>query len=44
MLTRFTWISAVHQMSCDAAALADVRGALIWVSPGTHDLDNVRAE
>ncbi|SBT52970.1 cellulase family glycosylhydrolase [Micromonospora auratinigra] len=37
-------VDLLNQMSCDAAALADVRGVLIWVSPGTHDLDNLRAE
>ncbi|MEV4494033.1 cellulase family glycosylhydrolase [Micromonospora coxensis] len=37
-------VDLLDEMSCDAAALADVRGVLIWVSPGTHDLDNLRAE
>jgi mannan endo-1,4-beta-mannosidase len=34
----------LSEMSCDAAALADVRGILIWVSPGDFDLDHLRAE
>ncbi|MEU1837268.1 cellulase family glycosylhydrolase [Micromonospora chersina] len=37
-------VDLLDQMSCDASALADVRGVLIWVSPGTHALDNLRAE
>ncbi|NES14082.1 MULTISPECIES: cellulase family glycosylhydrolase [Micromonospora] len=37
-------VDLLNQMSCDTSALADVRGVLIWVSPGTHDLDNLRAE
>ncbi|MFY1668984.1 Ig-like domain-containing protein [Plantactinospora sp. WMMB334] len=37
-------IDLLTEMSCDTAALADVRGILIWVSPGTHDLDHLRAE
>ncbi|MFF5214661.1 cellulase family glycosylhydrolase [Micromonospora sp. NPDC000442] len=37
-------IDLLTQMSCDASALADVRGILIWVSPGVHDLDHLRAE
>ncbi|MEV1144200.1 cellulase family glycosylhydrolase [Micromonospora sp. NPDC049799] len=37
-------VDLLDEMSCDAAALADVRGVLIWVSPGTHALDNLRAE
>ncbi|MEV2239913.1 cellulase family glycosylhydrolase [Micromonospora sp. NPDC049891] len=37
-------IDLLTQMSCDTSALADVRGILIWVSPGVHDLDHLRAE
>ncbi|MGX7670530.1 cellulase family glycosylhydrolase [Plantactinospora sp. DSM 117369] len=37
-------VDLLTEMSCDTAALADVRGILIWVSPGTHDLDHLRAE
>lgn len=32
------------QMSCDAAALADVREIYVWAHPGQFDIDNVRAE
>jgi mannan endo-1,4-beta-mannosidase len=32
------------QMSCDAAALADVREIYVWAHPGEFDIDNVRAE
>jgi len=32
------------QMSCDAAALADVRQIYVWSHPGEFDIDNVRAE
>ncbi|GGR71513.1 hypothetical protein GCM10010169_14200 [Micromonospora fulviviridis] len=37
-------VDLLNQMSCDASALTDVRGVLIWVSPGTHALDNLRAQ
>jgi mannan endo-1,4-beta-mannosidase len=32
------------QMSCDAAALADVREVYVWAHPGEFDIDHVRAE
>jgi len=50
----FTWVNQdttttatidlLSAMSCDSAALSDVRQLYIYVNPGTHDLDHVRAE
>ena len=50
----FTWINQdttttasidlQSTMSCDSAALADVRVLWIYINPGTVDLDNVRVE
>ena len=37
-------IDLLSAMSCDAAALADVRQLYIYVNPGTVDIDNVRVE
>ncbi len=50
----FTWvdqdttttaeIDLLSAMSCDAAALADVRQLYVYVNPGTVDVDHVRVE
>jgi mannan endo-1,4-beta-mannosidase len=50
----FTWvgqdtsttatIDLLSSLSCDSAALADVRQLYIYVNPGTIDIDNVRVE
>jgi mannan endo-1,4-beta-mannosidase len=52
--SNFTWVNQgtvttatidlLSAMSCDRAALADVRVLWIYVNPGTVDLDHVRAE
>jgi mannan endo-1,4-beta-mannosidase len=36
-------IDLLTQVSCDPAGFDDIRGILLWVSPGQFDLDNVRA-
>jgi mannan endo-1,4-beta-mannosidase len=50
----FTWVNQdsrttaeidlLSGMSCDSAALADVRVLWVYVNPGTHHLDHVRVE
>ncbi|WP_214106936.1 cellulase family glycosylhydrolase [Acrocarpospora catenulata] len=50
----FTWanqdstvpveIDLTSAMSCSLEDLADVRGMFVWVSPGSFDIDNIRAE
>ncbi|MEO3820368.1 cellulase family glycosylhydrolase [Plantactinospora sp. B24E8] len=37
-------VDLLSEMSCDGAALADVRVIWLWGSPGTHDVDHLRAE
>ncbi len=37
-------IDLLSAMSCDAAALADVRQLYVYVNPGTVDIDHVRVE
>lgn len=37
-------VDLLTELSCDATALADVRVIWLWASPGTHDVDHLRAE
>ncbi|GAA0971401.1 cellulase family glycosylhydrolase [Acrocarpospora macrocephala] len=52
--SNFTWanqdsvvpveIDLTSAMSCSLEDLADVRGMFLWISPGSFDIDNIRAE
>jgi mannan endo-1,4-beta-mannosidase len=37
-------IDLLSAMSCDSAALADVRQLYIYINPGTHNIDQIRVE